>query len=790
MKLYVDGCLCPLSELGKLPVGFSIGSMTDPQQAIAGQSLELEIPSTAESEAIFGRARDIHAAERYNDAHHSARLTLRGVEIFSGTIYLLSAPLNSRRGGLYKVRIVSGGAAWAKWAARTRLRDSGIEFSTYLTPENIQQSWTGVQAVRFLPVLRNRYSSVYSGVSAAPLEYIMTTDDYHPFFSVAALFEKIFEGYAVEGNFFMSSQLRQLYFSGQYGSPDTVKQQKLLDFLARRRDVGRAVADSWGRVYATVSYEGDSALGNIVDTANPTAVDSEGNTMQDTFTTGNVFSINEDGYCQFQSSIAANVGFILHLEYTTDYRIASRKELIGFNRVIAEPDVDAAFTIANGFEDQRDKLMYGINYSLCIFDFKEGEIYRLAILDSQTGETVESHIIDSRFTKVTMPLGPIPRCTLEIMAGERFDVVDSDWALYPGYVAECGKTEVAIDVRIPPQEFAPEQKMQFNRIKFAGAEPGMEIELSRACSLRPYFSSVPGYGSYVTLEDISHQDMWLIDIVATVCKMFNLVIFTDEQAKKVYIETMEQFYTDKVWEWSDRVDYLSPIEISDIGVDVAQRLEWGYRQGDFASKQFNEQRGANIGEWSFENPTYGAKLSTARTQIELFTTGVNRVGQYALAPSASILQVGDSSAEGAMDAPFTPHIVRYVGLRPLPKSECWGYPINDNRYPLSAFFFAGDEYTEGFSLCFEDREGVRGLNRFYEESLARLATRQRLELTLSINPLELERLLSCQDLYPSLRDTFRFKILGESSLYRLESVQAYDPESCSAKCTFIRITKD
>ncbi|MBQ2423777.1 MAG: hypothetical protein II262_03155 [Alistipes sp.] len=251
MKLYVDGRLCPLSELGKLPVGFSIGSMTDPQQAIAGQSLELEIPSTAESEAIFGRAKDIHAAERYNDAHHTARLTLRGVEIFSGTIYLLSAPLNSRRGGLYKVRIVSGGAAWAKWAARTRLRDSGIEFSTYLTPENIQQSWTGVQAVRFLPVLRNRYPSVYSGVSAAPLEYIMTTDDYHPFFSVAALFDKIFEGYAVEGNFFMSSQLRQLYFSGQYGSPDTAKQQKLLDFLARRRDVGRAVADSWGRVYAT-----------------------------------------------------------------------------------------------------------------------------------------------------------------------------------------------------------------------------------------------------------------------------------------------------------------------------------------------------------------------------------------------------------------------------------------------------------------------------------------------------------------------------------------------------------
>ena len=202
---------------------------------------------------------------------------------------------------------------------------------------------------------------------------------------------------------------------------------------------------------------------------------------------------------------------------------------------------------------------------------------------------------------------------------------------------------------------------------------------------------MPGYGSQVTLQDITHDNIWLIEVVDAICKMFNLVIFTDSSRKEVYIEPMERFYSQKEWEWSDKVDYSEPIEVADIGVDEPQRVELCYREGDFASKQLSEQEGAKLGSWSFDNPTYGAKMTTKRVVNPLFTTGVNKRGQYALAPSASILQVGDSSAEGAMDSPFTTHIVRYAGLRPLPEGENWGYPINDNRYPLAAFFFEGDE---------------------------------------------------------------------------------------------------
>ena len=173
----------------------------------------------------------------------------------------------------------------------------------------------------------------------------------------------------------------------------------------------------------------------------------------------------------------------------------------------------------------------------------------------------------------------------------------------------------------------------------------------------------------------------------------------------------------------------------------------------------------------------------------LFTTGVNKCGVYAFAPSASLLQVGDSAAEGAIDMPFTTHIVRYLGLRPLPEGEVWG-PLGEARYPLAAFFFEGDGQTEGFSLCFEPRDGIAGLSRYFEQHAERVTRRQRLTATLRLSPAEIESLLSAESEGATIRDTFRLKLFNETSLYRLESIRGYNPATQSAECTFIRLMKD
>lgn len=786
MRLTIDGTICGVCSVKSIPIDFSIANLCNPQSMRSGREIILTVDSSPSTDAIFGSLRDMHAVERFNSSHHTARIEMQGITLFCGSAFLLSSTSASPYSGKYQLRIVSSAARWAKTASKTSLKNCGIPLLATLTPEDIVKSWSGEAAVRFLPVLRNRYSMQYSDYSASPLEQILTTDDFHPFISVAAVFAKIFNGYTIKSTFLETLEFRELMFSGQYSTTDTTHQKSLLDFFARRQAPVTAVANEEGKVWLTPGNTTAHSLGNVVDTADPTATDHNGRLMYDTFATSNCFGINENGYIFFKSQIAVKVGFILHLEYITSYRIESRKTLRGFNHIEAEPGVCADFTISNTFPDHKDELIAGLGYNLAIFGHTQGNIYLFTVTDAQSGEILTQHSIEDGFTAVTMPENCTPVCTLEIMVGEKSDA-EVDWALYPGWVAQSGKTEVVADIRIPPQEVAAGGEIGFDQIWISGAEKGMEITLTTACSLKPYFSTVPGYGSAVTFADISNHNIWLIEILEAVCTMYNLAIITDEKAKCIVIEPLEELYTSRIFDWSDKIDYSESITISDMGVGVAQWRSFGYQSGNFASEKYNKLHNTELGEWKTENPTFGATDSTERTVNPLFTTAVNSTNVYAVAPSASLVQVGDKAAEGSMDAPFTPNIIRYAGLEPLPEGESWGSPLNEPLYPLAAFHFSGDDRREGFTLCYEDRDGIEGLHKYFDKSMQRVAQGKRVEATLVLSPFEITELFELETVGPTIKDNFRLSVFGDDRLYRIESIKSYNPDTQSARCVFIQL---
>ncbi len=106
------------------------------------------------------------------------------------------------------------------------------------------------------------------------------------------------------------------------------------------------------------------------------------------------------------------------------------------------------------------------------------------------------------------------------------------------------------------------------------------------------------------------------------------------------------------------------------------------------------------------------------------------------------MQVGDRDDVQEDGTNFTPRIVRFAGLHPLPAGERWGYPSGLAEYPLAAFHFTGDAATEGFTLCFEDRDGIRGLHHRYDRQAAQEATCQRITLSLRLAPHEFESLFT------------------------------------------------
>lgn len=790
IRLYIDNNECDVAQDIKIPLNISLSNLGNVQSARSGRSLELELQGTTANKKIFGTSDSLYTAKRFNSEHHTARIVVDGSTLLEGSVCLLQCHSQNRGDIRYRIRIIGGGAEWAKRASLTKIRDCGIEFSMQLTPSEIAKSWEGEQAVRFLPVGRNRYSAEYTNATI-PNEHIMTVDDYHPFISVKRVLESIFtkEGYTIESAFFDSELFRSLYFSGEFSSPDTSAQRAKAAFLARRQAPVTATADSLGKVFASPGVLNYS-VGNVVNTANPIAVDSNGKTMSDTFANNDAFFIDEYGYACFSPTSAMNVGFILHLEYKTDFRILSRKRLKGFDSVQFIPGVSLNFSLANSYVDFRDKIVAAGSYKLFIFDFAEGEQYRLTIKD-RAGKTYSTLTTSKQSTVINMPDIEGLTAVCERLENGSYSAYGGDWALYESFISERGTKEVSVDLRIPTQKLTANEKFYFDKIFFGGADPNMNITLGVGCSLRPYFSTNPGYGSTVTFQDITYNNIWLIDLLDAVRQMFNLAIYSDTRLKKVFIEPMEELLgKGNIHDWNNRIDISQSVTLSDIGVDTPQWRVLKYKDGDRASEQFNAQNDTALGYWKREIPLYGTTASAHNDNNPVFTTGINRTGLYAIAPSASVMQVGDNAHEGSIDTTFSTHIIRYAGMQPLPEGEVWGYPLNSGRYPLAGFHFAGDGNSEAFSLCFEDRDGVEGLHRYYDDKLAREAECQYITLTLRLSPLDVERLLYPQHNQVSALSYFRLTHNNEQSLFLLDSLQEYSPATREAKCRFMRLTKD
>ena len=97
---------------------------------------------------------------------------------------------------------------------------------------------------------------------------------------------------------------------------------------------------------------------------------------------------------------------------------------------------------------------------------------------------------------------------------------------------------------------------------------------------------------------------------------------------------------------------------------------------------------------------------------------------------------------------------------------------------------------ESTNLCFKDREGVQGLNRYHTDKLARLCNSQTLTLDLHLTTAETASLFTADGTIPSLRTKFRFTIQGESSLFRLAKIESWNTDEATLHCTFERELKD
>lgn len=790
VELWIDGHRCDVGDMPVLPIDFDIEKLSKVEGLRNGRTIHLTLPATLSNDAVFGSSKDIYATARFNSEHHAAELKSDGMIVFKGTVYLCSATLGRGSNATYKIRICEGGAEWIEPVVYGSLAELEIPFSGWLNLSTVIDSWgEESRAIRFLPVRRGDKRAGFTSSSTMPIEWVMLSDDYHPFISIAEMVRAMFvnTGYNVRSNFFDSDFGQSLYMSGDYTRSEATAAKERCDFFARRSKPVTATADAMGRVFTSMSFD-NHTLGPIVDTADSSAFDSNGVQMIETFNTMHSFSKTENGDICFTPSRAAKVGFMLHLEYTTDYKILSRERLVGFNVVEGLHDLRVEYPLVNTCKDLRDELSANWHYRAIVFDHTDGREYALMTVD-EDGEAAilaewsarSEHI----YTTEKKPLSATLLFRDDML--EPWDIYEEDWALYSGNVEEEGELDVTLDLRIPPQNISAGERYILDKVWFSGAEYNMKLTLGVGTTLRPYFTTVPGYGSKLLFKDIAPRNIRQAELLDALGEMFNLVFYTDRERKEVYIEPLEQLYSsDEEIDIGNRIDVSRDIEIVDAGFDMPQRHKFSYKDADSASHALNLETDSELGCWSYRNPLYGTNDSTKEYGNKLFTTTVNVQKIVAFAPSASLMQVGDvGMQEMGIDVGFTPHIVCYKGLKELPEDERWIANNSYDHYPYAAFM---DD--EDINLGFEERNGIAGLADYHKARLMRQQESQRVVADVALTTAEMATLLTDCGGEMSVRRHFRFDLNGESSLYRIVKIEKWDMASGTVRCTFERILKD
>jgi hypothetical protein len=793
IRVLIDGRPCEFDIEPKIILGYRSDDLSDVESSRKGQSVVVRVPFSVANDEILGHAVDLKSAEGFNAEYHKATIEADGEEVFCGTAYLDGVEVENGAVA-YILRIVGGATQWAKQAAREMFNLINLDFDAMLDMVEIGDSWTSSSPVKFLPVQREDVELQNGQTSMYIPEKILTTEDYHPFISVAALVKAIFEGagYSVESRFLESEWLRSIYISGAYSLMDVDAKLQRMDFRAGRLEGVTATANYAGRVYASPASVANS-VGNIVDTTASEVIDKDGNVVETgLFALNDCFAIDEDGFAEFRPLSAVKVGFEYHLKFACNYRIESRDRLKSFDTLYLGDGVTLPFRLINRFKDCRGDVQALFNYRVVLFDYSEQYQYRIVYRVNGVWNIWAN--VTSRTALISSPADIAQADAIELqrkpLGASRYSSCSEDWAMYEGYVDYEGTIEVETTLRMPAVEVSPSSPKRFDSLYFGGAEEGMSLTILPGTTLRPIFTSTIGYGSHLTFEDVAQIKVRQSVFLEAVQHLFNLRFYTNERLKVVYVEPYDDFIRrDEVFDWSDRIDYGESICIEPMANEVHERRTLGYIDGDGAVSRYNAECETVMGEWSFEASSRASIEGEQSLISPLFAPTVSIDQRFVNAESARVMQIYDEAAlaESGVDGGFTPRVVRYVGMSPLPEGERWGYPYSGTEYPLAAFHYAGDGATDGFTLCFEDRDGCEGLHTFYDREYAEESTLHSVSLTMHIRPEEYAALFNFVDKEASIRSLFALRIRGEVGYYRLHSIEEYNLATGRCRCRFAQV---
>lgn len=781
LKILIDGQCADIEQGCDLGVSLSVDELASMEWGRVVYAKGVVIPLTPNNRAIMGQAESPLMVERFNDEEHTVQVEWNGSVVAQGFVHLTEVGLGF--GGGYKFDIVGHDRQWVKNANKT-IAQMNVDFQATLSNDTIKQSWTSEgDLVRFLPVERGLWRT--RDAQGRRLGIV----DYHPFIHLGGLVERVFEqdGYSVCSKWLGSEWVQRLYMSGRwkhnYNVNDAVEKYNFVAF--RSSESGAVAADYDGKVVASPLVS-SSTVGNLVDTT-----DYKGGVNN-----GDCFGVSYDGRIYFRPKEKVTVAFEYRLNYRTDTKVLSRYDLQGFDQIHTCDGQIVRLPIKNTNSDRRYTTLSGsYSYKLFIFEPNPNVEYRLECRRTMNGvvEEVELLTTQSAVTIISLTSGAT-YSNFRLIAKEGIAEVEAvaDWAIYNGYVQPEGSTTVSVTLVSNPVVASASKPIYFDTFAFGGAEQGMEINLQEGCSIRPLFVDVPLEDEKINWSSVADFDQSPMELLESLKNLFDLEFRTDQQQKVVYIEPKGGFYNNRVVELTEQIDWTEPVVVSDVANHCPKNIEVGYAAGDSLVDQHSKYEGVPYGEWKVELNRCFATKQVEQFKAKMFTPSIDTQGELPSALSAKIIDVSGAAGEvvdGALNLNFATKLLYYKGLEELPAGEGWGWPDEESElYPRLVFFEpATSEYEQGVSLLVEERQGVAGLNRYWQKRIDQLNHARELELNIALRPEQVEALVIPNSLGEDFAAIYTLNIGGDELLCRLESVDHYNPYAKSTKCLFTTI---
>jgi hypothetical protein len=310
-------------------------------------------------------------------------------------------------------------------------------------------------------------------------------------------------------------------------------------------------------------------------------------------------------------------------------------------------------------------------------------------------------------------------------------------------------------------------------------------------SLSPKFNGVLPFGYPISLNDVG-GDVSAADMLKAIMHLFNLRIYTNDDTKIVHILPYSEFYTDKVVDWRNRIDYDKGIEVVTIGNNIGNAVVLSYQEATPAVEYYNKRHNAPYLSWrtpllskrnNKEDELQNAVFTAPMTEptIELFPQSPMGGG--------SLLNMVEKDTQDTLDNLDYGNIPQVLVQVMQPTED----PTETIQYVgatgLLADYLQPDfvvtERNAGTTISFSNNKGVEGLHKYYDKQVNAWNYGKRIVCYCHLYPQEIESLRKAGTSDVDFRSRFLLNIGGEDIYCRLESVENYEPQNITHKCTFV-----